>query len=56
MIDLILILILAAIVGAVVFYLCRAKKSGVACIGCPHAKQCGGNCSCGSQRDDKKDS
>ena len=44
MTDVLLILLL---VGVVVFALCyirRAKKRGNACIGCPHAKECGGHC------------
>lgn len=45
--NIIIILILLAIVGGIVWYLWRAKKSGAKCIGCPHSKQCGGNCSCG---------
>ncbi len=45
MIDLIVIAILLAITGGIVFYLYRAKKRGETCIGCPHAKQCGGKCS-----------
>ena len=55
MIDLILIIILAAIVAGIVFYLYRAKKRGETCIGCPYAKQCGGKCggSCGGTRKHK---
>ena len=45
MIDLIVIAILLAITGGIVFCLYRAKKRGETCIGCPHAKQCGGKCS-----------
>jgi radical SAM protein with 4Fe4S-binding SPASM domain len=44
MIDLIVIAIIAIIVGAIVFYLVKAKKRGQKCIGCPYCKQCGGNC------------
>lgn len=32
------------IVGCAVGYLVRAKRRGEKCIGCPYAKQCGGNC------------
>ena len=52
MIDLILIVILACIVGGIIFYLYREKKRGATCIGCPHAKQCGGKC-CGGCREDQ---
>jgi len=45
MVNLILILVLAVIIGGASLYIYRAKKSGVKCIGCPSAKTCGGNCS-----------
>jgi len=45
MINLILVLVLAAIIGGAAAYIYKAKKSGVKCIGCPSAKTCGGNCS-----------
>ncbi|MBQ9748104.1 MAG: FeoB-associated Cys-rich membrane protein [Clostridia bacterium] len=44
MINYIIIALVAGIVGAIVFYLIRAKKRGQTCIGCPYAKQCGGKC------------
>jgi len=40
MIDIILIIVLIGIAAAIVFYLVREKKRGVACVGCPYAKQC----------------
>ena len=43
----IIIAIVACIVGAIVFYLVRARKRGQTCIGCPYAKECGGKCSGG---------
>ena len=43
--NVIVILILLVIVAGIVRYLLRAKKRGETCIGCPYAKQCGGNCS-----------
>ncbi len=45
MTDIIIIVILAALIGGIVYYLYRCKKRGDACIGCPYAKQCGGRCS-----------
>jgi len=51
MINLIIVLILAAIIGGIIFYLHRAKKKGQACIGCPYAKQCSGNCNNKSSED-----
>lgn len=42
--DYLAIAAIALIVGAAIFYLVRAKKQGQTCVGCPYAKQCGGNC------------
>lgn len=44
----VVIMILAAIVVGIVFYLVRAKRRGEKCIGCPYAKQCEGKCGCSS--------
>ncbi|MBQ5590375.1 MAG: FeoB-associated Cys-rich membrane protein [Clostridia bacterium] len=41
----IIIAIIVAILGSVIFYLFKAKKRGDKCIGCPYAKECGGKCS-----------
>lgn len=50
-VDIIVSVILAAVIGAAIVYVVRAKKRGEACIGCPYSKQCGGKCggSCGSK-------
>jgi hypothetical protein len=53
MLNILLIVILLAIAGAIVFYLIREKKRGVCCVGCPHAKACAkkhasGGCRCGN--------
>ncbi|MEE1200284.1 MAG: hypothetical protein U0L09_06500 [Christensenellales bacterium] len=40
----IVILILIVIAASIITYLICAKKRGETCIGCPHAKQCGGKC------------
>ena len=45
MVDFIIIALIALIIGAVIRYICKAKKSGAKCIGCPDAKICSGNCS-----------
>ncbi len=51
--NVIIVLILVLIVGAIVWFLIRSKKKGEVCIGCPHAKQCGGKCgSCQSNKND----
>ncbi|MBR3794810.1 MAG: FeoB-associated Cys-rich membrane protein [Clostridia bacterium] len=46
MVNLILILILALIVGAAIAYIYKAKKSGAKCIGCPDSKTCSSGCGC----------
>lgn len=43
-VDYIAIAAIVLIVGAAVFYIFRAKRRGEKCVGCPYAKQCGGNC------------
>ncbi len=49
--DLIIIAIVAAVIAVAGLYVYRKKKSGAACIGCPHSKTCSaaknGCCSCG---------
>lgn len=42
--NIIIIAVLAAIVGGIVYYLYRAKKRGENCIGCPYSKTCNKNC------------
>ena len=44
-VDYIIIAIVALIIGLASWYLYRAKKKGVKCIGCPDAATCSGNCS-----------
>ncbi len=46
--NVIAVIILALLVGGAVFYLIRAKKRGVKCVGCP---ACGGCCSCGTKNE-----
>ena len=52
MIDLVLALILAVVLGAAIRYIVKAKKSGVKCIGCSVEGGCGQKkgcgCGCGS--------
>ncbi|MBR2942611.1 MAG: FeoB-associated Cys-rich membrane protein [Clostridia bacterium] len=40
MVNLIVFLVIAAIVGAAALYICREKKRGAVCVGCPHAAAC----------------
>ncbi len=55
--NIILIAILLAVIGGAAMYICKEKKNGAACIGCPYSKNCSskkaqGGCNCGC--DDKK--
>lgn len=50
--NIIIVALLIAITAAIVLYLIKAKRRGDKCIGCPYAKQCGGNC--GSQTVENK--
>ena len=49
LINVILLIVIALIVGSALFYIYRQKKAGAACIGCPYAKKCGSKCKCNSQ-------
>ena len=42
--DILAIVAIVLIVGGAVLYIVRAKRRGEKCVGCPYAKQCGGNC------------
>ena len=46
-VDYIAIAAIVLTLSAAVFYIVRAKKRGEKCVGCPYAKQCGGNCNGG---------
>ena len=43
-IDYIILAVILLIVGSVLWYIRRAKKKGVKCIGCPSGGNCGGGC------------
>ncbi len=43
--DIIIVAILAVILGLVILYICREKKKGKKCIGCPYG------CSCSSKNE-----
>ena len=51
-IDIVIILILLCVIGAVAFYIIRAKKRGQKCIGCPYSKECGGRCAKNKKAED----
>ena len=42
--------IIIIVVGLATLYIIKAKKNGQKCIGCPHAKSCGKNCTCNIDR------
>lgn len=44
-VDYIVIAIIALVVGFAIRYVCRAKKKGVKCIGCPDGAKCAERCS-----------
>lgn len=44
MTDILILAVIALILGAIVLYIYKEKKRGTKCIGCPHAKTCGGGC------------
>ncbi len=37
-------LVVAAILGGAIWYIVRAKKKGIKCIGCPDGAKCSGRC------------
>ncbi len=43
-IDIIVVIVVLAIIGAAVMYIRKEKKRGVRCVGCPSAGQCSGHC------------
>lgn len=43
-VDYIVIAVIVLIAGAAVWYICRAKKKGRKCIGCPNGGSCSGQC------------
>ena len=46
--DIIVLVIIAGILGFAIFYICKSKKSGKKCIGCPDSSACPGSCgTCG---------
>ena len=38
------VLVLLLILGGAILYICRAKKRGTKCIGCPSGGDCNGDC------------
>ena len=44
LIDYVIIAVVVAILGLAAWYIRRAKKKGVKCIGCPSGGTCSGKC------------
>ena len=55
MINFIILAVITLILGSAVYYIRKAKKRGVNCIGCPDSGTCSGHCAgcsgCGGQRE-----
>lgn len=45
-VDLLIVLVIAAIAGIAVWYVIKSKKSGKKCVGCPYAEECAKGCTC----------
>ncbi len=45
-VDILVIVAIAAILGLAAWYIIRSKKKGRKCIGCPDGASCSGDCSC----------
>ena len=43
-IDILVIAVIVAIIGLVMWYIHKSKKKGIKCIGCPDGAKCSGNC------------
>ena len=52
LVNIFLVIIIAVIVGVASLYIYKSKKAGVACIGCPYAKECASKKKCNSQNDE----
>ena len=48
-VDFVILGMIVLILGAVAFYLLKARKKGIKCIGCPDGAKCAGNCTGCSQ-------
>ena len=46
--DLIVIAVILAVIGFSLWYICRSRKKGLQCVGCPDAKNCGSKGRCSS--------
>lgn len=48
--NIIIIAVLVIVVGLAVFYICKEKKKGKRCIGCPSSGCCQKKCNCSSKK------
>lgn len=42
--NILILLVIGLILGLAAGYVCKAKRRGVRCIGCPDSGTCSGNC------------
>ncbi len=52
--NIIIVILLVLIVGSAVIYICKEKKKGVHCIGCPSAGSCSRSCMSNKKKINKK--
>ena len=43
-VDILIIAVIVLILGSAIYFLHRAKKKGIKCVGCPDSSTCSGNC------------
>ena len=43
-VDVIVVAVILAILGGAIFYIRKAKKKGITCVGCPNGGNCSGRC------------
>ena len=44
LVDFVILAVVALVIGLVIWYLHRAKKKGIKCIGCPDGAKCAARC------------
>lgn len=50
MANIVLTIIIFAIIASAITKVVIEKRNGNKCIGCPHGKSCGSNCSCNDSK------
>jgi len=51
--DIVILMVLSVLVGAAIYRIYKAKKSGAACMGCSSKGSCTKNCGCEGSSDKK---